>query len=501
MALENSGKVFLVGAGPGDPKLITLRGAEVIAAADIVVYDRLVHPSVLRYCRADAEKIYVGKESGTHTMNQDDINRLLIDKASQGKTVVRLKGGDPFVFGRGGEEAEVVVNAGLEVEIVPGVSSATAVPAYAGIPVTHRKHASSFAVLTGHEDPTKPNASIRWDLISTGADTLIFLMGMERLAGIVNKLIENGRSPDTPAAVIQWGTRASQKTITGTLETIVNAAESAGIGPPAVAVIGDVVNLRESLAWFEKRPLFGKRIVVTRSREQSGVLVDRLESLGAEVIEYPVIKIESIDEIGISLSDVPNFDWAVFTSANGVKHFTIKLYKNGLDARLFYGVKVAAIGPATAAELEKVGLRADFVPEEFVAEALADQFPEDPRGKRILLIRAKEARDVLVETFKGRGAEVVTAAVYESVPFVPNEPDIRSMIEDGLVDVVTFTSSSTVRNFVRIVGSDLPQNTAVACIGPITAETARELGLAPNIVADEYTILGLVEALVRWGGL
>jgi uroporphyrinogen III methyltransferase/synthase len=495
---SNRGKVFLVGAGPGDPKLITLRGIEILAEADVVVYDRLVHPSILRYCRSDAEKIYVGKESGRHTMNQEDINQLLVEKASQGALVVRLKGGDPFVFGRGGEEAEAVVHAGLEVEIVPGVSSATAVPAYAGIPITHRRYASSFTVLTGHEDPGKLDSLIRWDCISTGADTLVFLMGMERLAGIVGKLLENGRPADTPIALIQWGTRALQKTITGTLGTIVNDAERNGIGPPAVAVVGDVVKLRESLAWFEKRPLFGRRIVITRSHDQSGVLVDKLESLGAEVIEYPVIKIEPIDDIGISLMNLSDFDWIVFTSANGVKQFAIKLHKHGLDARVFCGVKIAAIGPVTAGELERIGLRADFVPTEFVAEALADQFPEDPNGKQILLIRAKDARDVLVEMLKGRGAEVSTAAVYESVPFIPAEPDLRRMIDEGLVDAVTFTSSSTVRNFVRIVGSDLPENVAIACIGPITAETARELGLEPNIIADEYTIDGLVEALVRW---
>lgn len=500
--MSNTTKVYLIGAGPGDPKLFTVKGVEALSKADVVVYDRLVHPTILKHVRPDAEMIYVGKASSQHTMKQEDINRLLVEKAKEGKIVARLKGGDPYVFGRGGEEAEELVSEGILFEEVPGITSAIAVPAYAGIPVTHRKLCSALGIITGHEDPAKTESSIKWDKIATGIDTLVFLMGVENLPNIVSELVKNGRPKETPVALIRWGTRAEQKTLVGTLADIVQRVQETGFKSPAVTIVGAVVELRETLRWFDNRPLFGKKIIVTRSREQASALSERLESLGADVVEFPVIRIVPISNQQPAVSDRQSYDWIIFTSANGVEHFIKRLKDVGLDVRAMGGAKLAAIGPATAAALENYGLKVDYVPSEFVAEAAVRDFPEDPKGKKILIPRAKEARETLPDKLAELGAEVTVVPVYETVLEDSDAESVREMIEAGEVDAVTFTSSSTVRNFVSLIGdTKLPENTTIACIGPITAETAKEVGLEPDIVAEEYTIDGLVEALIQHGQL
>lgn len=501
MSINHPPKVYLIGAGPGDPKLITIRGAEALARADVIIYDRLVHPTILRHAKPGAEMIYVGKASSQHTMKQEDINRLLVEKAKEGKTVARLKGGDPFVFGRGGEEAEELVSQGVPFEVIPGITSAIAVPAYAGIPVTHRKLCSALGIITGHEDPNKTESSIRWDKISTGNDTLVFLMGVENLPNIVSELIKHGRAKETPIALIRWGTRTEQETLVGTLETIVQQVREARFKSPAVTVVGDVVSLRDKLRWFDNRPLFGKKIIVTRSREQASVLSEKLEELGAEVVEFPVIKIvppkdtTAVDE---AISKLDSFDWIVFTSANGVERFIQRLFELSLDVRAIGRAKLAAIGPATASALEHYGLRVDYIPSEFVAEAVVREFP-DPSGKHILIARAKDAREILPEKLEELGADVTVATVYETVVEDSDADIVREMIAEGEINAVTFTSSSTVKNFVSLLnGTKVPTDVTIACIGPITADTARELGFEPDVVAEEYTIDGLVTALLNF---
>lgn len=496
------GKVYLIGAGPGDPGLLTVKGLECIREADVIVYDRLAHPAILAHARGDAELIYAGKASSSHTMKQDDINRLLVEKARECDVVVRLKGGDPFVFGRGGEEAEVLVDEGIEFEVVPGITSAISVPAYAGIPVTHRDFCSTLGIITGHEDPTKTDSSIKWDKIATGIDTLVFLMGVENLPNIVSRLIENGREASTPVAIIRWGTRTEQETLTGTLADIVEKVTSTGFKSPAVTVVGEVVKLREKLRWFDNRPLFGRKIIVTRSREQASALSDMLRRHGAESVEFPVIKIvgpASYDEMDAALDRIGSFDWLLFTSANGVQAVIDRLRQLGRDIRWLKGPKIGAIGPKTAEALECRGINVEFMPAEFIAEAVAEEFPEDPAGKRILLLRAEDAREVLPEKLAQRGARVEVVPVYRTRTEDSNAQRIRELLNDGEIDAVTFTSSSTVRNFVELIGEEgriaIPDGVKVACIGPITARTAAECGLAPDVIAKDYTIEGLVAAL------
>ncbi|MDH7601186.1 MAG: uroporphyrinogen-III C-methyltransferase [Armatimonadota bacterium] len=499
------GKVILVGAGPGDPGLVTVRGLECIRSADVIVYDRLVNPSLLKEAKADAQLIYVGKAAGSHSTPQEQINRILIEQAQQGKTVVRLKGGDPFVFGRGGEEALALAEAGVEFEIVPGVSSAVAAPAYAGIPVTHRGLCSAFGVVAGHEDPTKPESGIKWSAIATGLDTIVFLMGVERLPQITAELVANGRSLATPVAVIRWGSTPCQRTVIGTLENIVDRVRAAGLTAPAAVVVGEVVQLRDKLRWFDKRPLFGKKILVTRSEEQAGKLCDALRQHGAEAVEFPVIKIcplANYDELDGAIREVGTFDWLLFTSANGVDATIKRLKETGRDVRSLAGPKIGAIGPATAESLERLGVRVDYVPSQFVAEAFCEDFPEDPEGKRILVIRAEQARNVLPERLAERGALVCVAPAYRTEACCPTNSldELRNQLTEAEIDVVTFTSSSTVSAFVQLVGKDIatamPENVKIACIGPITAGTARDLGLRVDIVAREYTTAGLVEAIL-----
>ncbi|SHK11737.1 uroporphyrinogen-III synthase [Desulforamulus aeronauticus DSM 10349] len=504
MMMMAKGIVYLVGAGPGDPGLITVKGLQCIRQADVVVYDRLASPRLLAHARPEAELIYVGKSPDRHAMVQDEINQLLVDKAKEGKVVTRLKGGDPFVFGRGGEEAELLVENGLPFEVVPGITSAISVPAYAGIPVTHRGYTSTFAIVTGNEDPTKDDSSIAWDKIATGAGTLLFLMGMGNLPGICARLIEYGRSPQTPVALIRWGTRPEQRTLTGTLDDICQKATAAGFKNPAVIVVGEVVNLRDKLAWFENRPLFGKRIIVTRSREQASVLSSAIEALGGEPWEFPTISIvppEDFTALDSAINDVRSYRWLIFTSVNGVKMFFDRMRKNRKDIRDLSDVRLCAIGPRTREELEQRGLLVDYVPGEYRAEEIVEGLKGKVLpGDRVLLPRADIARKMLPQALEEMGAIVQDVVAYHTVLGDGDATAIREALADGTINVVTFTSSSTVRNFVKLVGEgtapELLAKTSVASIGPITSTTARELGLRVDIEAKEYTIDGLVQAIM-----
>ncbi|WP_315436586.1 uroporphyrinogen-III C-methyltransferase [uncultured Selenomonas sp.] len=502
-----SGKVFLVGAGPGDPRLLTVGAMNCLREADVVVYDHLADESILAHVPHGAERIYVGKQSCKHTMRQEDINVLLADKADEGKTVVRLKGGDPFVFGRGGEEALVLLERGVPFEVLPGVTSAISVPAYAGIPVTHRGVAVSFAVITGHEDPTKSESHIRWEHLATGVDTLVFLMGVANLPVITKNLINNGRPADTPAAIIRWGTRADQETFVTTVGEAAEMVQRDGIRPPAIFIVGDVVRLREQLRWFDRadiRPLHGKRILVTRARAQASALTEKLTALGASCIETPVIRItppaDAYAALDHAIGELHSYHWVIFTSVNGVEHFFARLAHAEKDTRALGYAKVAAIGSATAEALRSYGIHADLVPAEFRAEAVVDGLKDIlPPRARILLPRAQEARDVLPESLRAHGAAVDVAAAYETVPELSGGAEIAARLTRGEIDFVTFTSSSTVKNLVQQIGNITPlQQTKIACIGPVTADTARNFALEPDIVAETYTIDGLVNAIKEY---
>jgi len=526
------GEVWLVGAGPGDPALITVAGLEAVRQADVIVYDRLVSPRLLDHARDGAALIYVGKISGAPGgHDQAGINRVLVEKGREGKRVVRLKGGDPFVFGRGGEEAEALRAAGVTFHVVPGVTSAVAVPAYAGIPVTHRGVAATFAVVTGHEDPGKGEPAIDWERLATAVDTLVLLMGMKTLPEVIDKLIAGGRPAETPAAVIRWGTTPDQRTVTGTLADIVRRVEEAGLEPPAITVVGEVVRLRETLRWFEDRPLFGKRVLITRTRRQASALARLLAEEGAVPVELPAIEIEpSFDDATVAAAlealSAGRYAWAAFTSANAVELWFSLMRERSLDARAFGGVRVAAIGPATAEALAEGGITADAVPAEYVAEGIIDALATPLRpGDRVLVPRAEAARPELVEGLSALGAEVDEVTLYRAA--VPSDApaEALSLLRDGGIDIVTFTSSSTVRNLAALLGDQFrvilsgegtgARNVVssrrnlggqaaaargprplIACIGPITADTARELGLRVDVVAAEHTVPGLVAALL-----
>ncbi|GAW29975.1 uroporphyrinogen-III C-methyltransferase [Carboxydocella sp. ULO1] len=498
------GFVYLVGAGPGDPKLITLRGLECISKADVIVYDRLASPKLLTYARKDAELIFAGKEPDKHTFRQQEINALLVEKALAGKIVTRLKGGDPFVFGRGGEEAEALVEHGIGFEIVPGITSAIAVPAYAGIPVTHRELSASLAIITGNEDPEKGNSQIRWEHLATGAGTLVILMGMANLPLIVEKLIEHGRSPETPVAIIRWGTRPEQITVTATLADIVEKARAAGVKHPATIVVGEVVTMRDKLRWYEAKPLFGQRIVVTRAREQASSLTSKLEELGAEVWEFPAIEITDPLDFGPldqAINELQSYNYIIFTSVNGVERFFRRLWQQGKDVRELAGIEICAIGPKTRDEIERRGIRCSFIPEEYRAEAIVEVLKQtDLAGKRVLLPRADIARKVLPEELRKLGAEVTEVDAYRTVAGSGDKALLRRLLQEKTISWVTFTSSSTVKNFIKLLGEDyqeLLQAVKLASIGPITSQTARELGLTLTVEAREYTIDGLVTAIVE----
>ena len=499
--------IYLVGSGPGDPGLFTLKGVRCMEEADAVVYDRLAPEALLGYARPEAERIYVGKKPGNPTMSQEEINDLLVELGRAGKTAVRLKGGDPYIFGRGGEEALALIEAGLPFEVVPGVTSGVAAPAYAGIPVTHRHVSTSVAFVTGHEDPTKGRTDVDWTKLANGADTLVLYMGVGRLAEISAGLISAGRAPNTPVACVRWGTVPEQRTVTGTLEDIADRVAEAGLKPPAIIVVGEVVALREAgLDWYERRPLFGRQVVVTRARTQAGELSAELESLGASVYEFPTIEIsppESFVPLDDAIHNLDSFDWLVYTSINGVEAFVERLRHRGLDLRAVpRDAGVAAIGPATAKRLEEAGLRVDVVPGEYRAEALIEALDGGSiSGKRVLIPRARVAREVLPEKLREAGAEVVVVPAYRSVPSSAGKDELALRLRSGEIDCVTFTASSTVENFVGAFGAEeaarLLSGTRVACIGPITAGTARRRGLRVDAEADEYTIPGLVEAVTN----
>lgn len=502
------GKVFLVGAGPGDPKLITVKGLECIKKADVIVYDRLAGPGLLAFTRPEAEMVFAGKSPDRHTLTQAEINGLLVREARAGKVVTRLKGGDPFVFGRGGEEAEALAGAAIPFEVVPGVTSAIAAPAYAGIPVTHRDYTSTLAVVTGNEDPLKDDSSVAWDKIATGCGTIVFLMGMANLPKITRRLVENGREPGTPAALVHWGTTPGQCTITGTLADINDRAEEAGFKNPAVIIVGEVVKLREKLNWFENRPLFGKKVLVTRSREQASVLSAAIEALGGEPLEFPVIRItepEDFTPLDHAIEEIGSFDWIIFTSVSGVEAFFRRLRLNRKDVRALHGARLSAIGPKTKESLEAYGFFVDYVPGEYRAEEIAAGLKDKVvAGDRVLLPRADIARKVLPESLREMGALVTEVIAYKTEMASGDAAGLLEMLRSGEVHVITFTSSSTVRNFIGMLASpdlqSLLAGVTVACIGPVTADTAREMGMAVDVMAKEYTIDGLVAAILEHFG-
>ena len=506
MDSQNIGKVFLVGAGPGDYRLITYKGIECLENADVVVYDHLSDPRIIAWAKEGVEKIYVGKQASHHTMKQGDISQLLVDLAKKGKTVVRLKGGDPFVFGRGGEEALLLRENNVPFEVVPGVTSAIAVPAYAGIPVTHRAVATSFAVVTGHEDPTKPESQINWKNLATGVDTLVFLMGVSNLPKISAKLIEYGRPADTPAAVIQWGTKPEQRTLTTTLEHAAADVEKNHLTPPAIFIVGNAAKLREQTNWFDNKeyfPLFGKTVLVTRSRSQVSKVTKKLELLGARVIELPAIRIadpaDKFEAIDAAISLLASYDWLIFTSANGVTRFFDRLYAARKDARSLSKAHIAAIGTATAAKLKSYGIIADVVPSEFRAEAMITALKgEVAPGERVLIPRATEAREILPQSLRDYGAIVDVAPVYETLPSGEDPAPVIEMLKNKEIDFATFASSSTVKNLVKMTGdASLLKNTKVVAIGPVTAKTCADLGIDVFATAKEYTIDGLVNTVIE----
>ncbi len=496
------GKVYLVGAGPGDPGLFTLRGKEVLGLAQVVIYDYLANPELLQYAPADAELLYVGKKGGDHTLSQDGINRLLVEKG-RNHVVVRLKGGDPFVFGRGGEEAEDLVAAGIPFEVVPGVTAAVAVPAYAGIPLSHRDFTASIGFVTGHERDDKEASNLAWDKLATGVGTLVLFMGVKNLPDISRNLIANGRTPDTPVAVIRWGTTAQQRTVVGTLATISEEVARAKLQPPAIIVVGEVVRLRERLNWFESKPLFGRTIVVTRAREQASDFKALLNQLGARCIEFPTIAIEpppSWEPLDGALARLDSYQWTIFTSVNGVNYFMDRLRKLGQDVRSLKGVRLGAIGPKTAEALERFGLRLDLVPGEYRAEAILEALGANTmRGQRVLLPRALEARDILPETLREWGAEVDVVPAYQTVLPTHQSTQILAALRSGEIDCLTFTSSSTVSNFFRMFSREdiTPAlgGIVIASIGPITAQTAEKFGLKVDIMPADYTIPALTAAI------
>ncbi len=505
--LRPSGKIYLVGAGPGDPGLLTLRGKVCLQEADVVLYDHLANPALLQYASSEAERIYVGRRGCGIYRPQDEIHRLMLEKVREGKCVVRLKGGDPFVFGRGGEEAEWIVEHRIPFEVVPGVTSAVAVPAYAGIPVTHRTLASTVAFITGHEDPDKDETALEWPRFAAAEGTLVFLMGVKNLPMIVSRLLEEGKTVDTPVALVRWGTYAKQRTVVGTLRDVVERAKAADIRPPTVMVVGEVVRLREQLNWFETKPLFGKRVLVTRAKAQASELSDLIRAQGGEPIECPTIDFIPPDdwaEVDAAIEQLATYHWLVLTSVNGVKAFMQRLWHHGRDARALAGLQVCCIGPRTAEEVRRFGIDADLVPETFQAEGLIDVLKRaGVSGQRVLLARAAQAREILPEELERSGAFVRVVKVYKTVVPAIERERVQQLFRDHLIDVVTFASSSTVRNFFQLFDEarDLRQRlngTIIASIGPITANTIREMGLDVHVMATRNTIPALVQSLVDY---
>ncbi len=502
---RSGGHVYLVGAGPGDAKLLTLRGKECLELADVVLYDHLANPDLLKYTPAHAERIYVGRKGRGSYRDQKEINSLLVAKSQEGKFVVRLKGGDPFVFGRGGEEAEMMADSGIPFTVVPGVTAAVAVPAYAGIPVTHRTLASTVAFVTGHEDPTKPESAMEWPRLASAEGTIVFLMGMKNLPQIVDRLIQEGTSSTMPIAAIRWGTYARQQTVVGTLANIVQKVTEAKLSPPTVIVVGEVVRLRDRLNWCETRPLFGKGVLVTRPRDQAPALSNLLAEQGAEPIECPTLEIcppESWDPVDDAIRELSSYDWIIFTSVNGVQAFMGRLGFHQKDVRSLAKARVCCIGPRTKQEASRWGLVADLVPSEFQAEGILEALGRlGVKGQRILIPRAKVAREILPKQLAEMGADVRVVQGYQAVlPEMEQEP-ICDRFRNQDIQYLTFTSSSTVRNFCQLFADrqemhKLIQHVTVACIGPITAQTVQDEGLSVDIVAVENTVPSLVDAIV-----
>ncbi|RQD72773.1 MAG: uroporphyrinogen-III C-methyltransferase [Candidatus Syntrophonatronum acetioxidans] len=500
----DSGVVYLVGAGPGDPRLITLRGKECIEKAQVIVYDRLVSPYLLSYASPGAEMIYVGKSPGNHALGQEKINQLLAERARENKIVVRLKGGDPFVFGRGGEEVELLAEQGIPFEIVPGITSAVAVPAYAGIPVTHRDFVSSFSVITGHEEEEKDETAIQWDKLARGKDTLIFLMGVKNLGLIVDQLVSRGKPSHTPVALIRWGTLGRQEVLQGTLQDIVDKTGERNFKPPAVIIVGEVVGLREKMIWWEKKPFWGRRVVITRPYHLQKSFQEKILELGGEAISLPTVEIsppEDFKPLDNALDRVGDFSWIVFTSINGVKFFFERMESLDKDIRELGGVKMAAIGPKTAEAVEKKGIKIAFQPEEYRAEAVAQGLLEfTSPGEEILLPRADIARPHLAQALKERGVKVQEVVTYHNrVPRGKLDMDLEEVFTGQKKPVVTFSSSSTVRNFFKVVGEEkgkeLLKNSIIASIGPITSETIRSFRQEVDIEASRYTMEGLLKGI------
>jgi uroporphyrinogen III methyltransferase/synthase len=501
----NAGIVYLVGAGPGDPGLLTLRGGELLVLADAIVYDALANPALLAMAsvaerETPVELHDVGKRGGaTESARQDDINALLVRLAKEGKRVVRLKGGDPFVFGRGSEEAEALAAADVAFEVVPGVTAGIAAPAYAGIPVTHRGLSTLVTFVTGHEDPLKEKNTVDWSALARAGGTIVLYMGVKSLPRIASTLIESGMPDTTPAAAIRWGTYGKQQTVTATVATLADEIKRVGLEAPVITVIGPVVSLRESIAWFDKRPLFGKRILVTRAQAQAATLSELLAAEGAEVVEMPATKIEPTDstDVDSAIARLGDFEWLIFTSQNGVRIFWDALRRHGLDARALGDSKIAAVGPATADALLDHGIAVDVSPERFVAEALLDALSErdDVRGARVLYAAAEGARDVLPQGLGELGAAVERVNLYRSIPDGAGADDVRARLDAGEIDLVTFTSASAVRAFVAAVGDDAAKRTKAASIGPVTSDAIRAAGIEVVIESNVATMSGVVDAI------
>ncbi len=499
MGTSGRGRVFLVGAGPGDPGLLTLRAAEVLESAEVLLYDALASDAIVALAPPSCERIYVGKRAGDHAMPQDEIERLAIARAQAGSRVVRLKGGDPFVFGRGGEEAQAFAAAGVAFEIVPGVSSAYAAPAYAGIPLTHREYAASFTVATGHEDPTKAASSLDWAKLADPQRTLVLLMATANLREIAKQLIAHGLAPQTPVAVVQDGTRPSQRTVLGRLDAIADDVAAAKIGAPAVVVVGGVAALRTQLRWFDTGALFGKRVLITRAGEQSAEFARALLARGAQPVVAPTIAIVPFAETSDAdraIEDLASYAWLIFTSQNGVDAFFARLTAKKADARAIGAARVAAIGERTAARLRACGVIADLIPAEFISDEIAPEvIARSSPGDRVLLYRAEDARDVLPQMLQDAGLSVTLVVAYSTV--VPPDAEFTQKVAGA--DVLTFTSASTVRGFVALLGNIAAPQAAsgkcVACIGPITANAATQAGLNVDVVAPVHTTAGLLDAL------
>ena len=499
----NNGIVYLVGAGPGDPSLITLRGVECLQRADVVVYDYLANEQLLCHAPEGAERIYAGKIGGRHNQGQDEINTLLVAKGRAGKVVVRLKGGDPFVFGRGGEECEALREAGIPFEVVPGVTAAVGAAAYSGIPLTHRDITASVAFVTGQEGKDKNESCIDWDRLSLGGGTVVFYMGITTLRSNMQRMLEHGRSPDTPVALVRWATTPCQQVLVGTLADIADRAEECDFKPPAITIVGEVVALREKLQWFDRRPLCGRKIVVTRAAEQAGVFSATLAALGAAVLECPTIRLvepESWQLLDLAIRELRSYNWVVLTSGNAVRFFFQRLDSLGLDARVLSGCRVCAVGPKTADEIRSYGIKPDLVPTDYKAEGVVEEFSRlDMHGSRVLFPRADKARDVIPRELKRMGAHVDSPVAYRNVFPERLPPETLFALEKRSVDCITFTSSSTVQNLAAMLGEelmlDMLKGVAVASIGPITSKSCRDLGLKVDIEPESHTLDALAEAL------